>query len=436
MSTPPSSPTPATAPGAPLSPGLRRLLVVDDEEIVLVALRETLLRAGYEVVATGDAADALEKLKQSAFAVIITDQQMPRMTGLEFLSRAKQVQPDATRILITAVLNLSTVIEAINTGEIYRFVIKPWLREEFLGAIESAVQRHQLVARNKELQAETQVANAQLVSLNRELELQVARVAEQNRELEVLNGALQQNLQRSVELCVKTMETFYPTLGMQARRVHELCRSMGMSAGLSPVNQRALEIAAWLHDVGLVGVPRRLIRRWQMGNEPLSEAERSLIEQHPVLGEELASFVDPLEPVRSAIRTHHERFDGKGYPARLAGEAIPWLGRLLGVAVAYAESDLDQAGALAQLRSESGTAFDPEAVLILMRSLPRATLSRKQREISLSELRPGMVLAKGIYTASGILLVPDGHQLNETYIDKLRNHHRISPISQSLMVYC
>ncbi len=436
MTAPATPPTPPESGSSVPAPGLRRLLVVDDEEIVLVALRETLVRVGYEVVATGDAADALEKLKHSRFAVIITDQQMPRMTGLEFLSRAKQVQPDATRILITAVLNLSTVIEAINTGEIYRFVIKPWLREEFLGAIESAVQRHHLVTRNKELQAETQAVNAQLVTVNQELERQLTRGAEQNRELEVLNGALQQNLQRSVELCVKTMETFYPTLGMQARRVHELCRSMGISAGLSPGNQRALEIAAWLHDVGLVGVPRRLIRRWQSGTEPLSEAERALIEQHPVLGEELASFVEPLELVRSAIRTHHERFDGQGYPAHLAGDAIPWLGRLLGVAVAFAESDLDQAGALDHVRLRSGTAYDPEAVLILSRSLPRATLSRKQREISLSELRPGMVLAKGIYTATGILLVPDGHQLNETYIDKLRNHHRISPIAQSLMVYC
>jgi CheY-like chemotaxis protein len=83
----------------------RRLLVVDDEEIVLVALRETLMRAGYEVTATNDAAEALEALRTTRFAVIITDQQMPRMTGLEFLAQAKVLRPEATRILITAVLN-------------------------------------------------------------------------------------------------------------------------------------------------------------------------------------------------------------------------------------------------------------------------------------------------------------------------------------------
>lgn len=127
-------------------PESKRLLVVDDEEIVLVALRETLMRAGYEVTATNDAAEALEALRTQTFAVIITDQQMPRMTGLEFLAQAKELRPEATRILITAVLNLGTVIEAINQGEIYRFIVKPWLREEFLGAVTSAVERYRLVS--------------------------------------------------------------------------------------------------------------------------------------------------------------------------------------------------------------------------------------------------------------------------------------------------
>ncbi len=401
-----------------------------------MALRETLLRAGYEVVATGEPEEALEHLRREPFSVIITDHQMPRMTGLEFLGHAKGIRPEATRILITAVLNLGTVIEAINTGEIFRFIIKPWLREEFLGAVESAVQRYQLVARNAELTAATQAMNERLSALNRQLEEQVARVDEQNRQLAELNAALADNLHRSVELCVRTMETFYPTLGIQARRVFELARSMAAAAQLPPDQRRALEIAAWLHDIGLVGVPRRLIRRWEQIPETLTDAERAVIEHHPVLGEELARFVEPLEAVRTAIRSHHERFDGKGYPDRLAGAEIPWLGRLLAVAVAYAESNHPHGATVELLRQRSGSVFDPEAVLVFLKSLPSAAIPRKQREVSLTELRPGMVLAKGIYTATGMLLVPDGYQLNEAYIDKLRNHNRLSPISQSLLVYC
>src|SRR5271168_2129665 len=138
------------------------ILIVDDEEIVLVALRDTLLREGYKVVASPHAVHALSILKERQFSVVLTDQQMPLVTGLEFLAQVKQIQPDATRILITAVLSLSTVIDAINKGEIYRFVVKPWLREELLATVKNAVQRHELITSHTRLQVETQAMNEKL----------------------------------------------------------------------------------------------------------------------------------------------------------------------------------------------------------------------------------------------------------------------------------
>jgi response regulator RpfG family c-di-GMP phosphodiesterase len=418
------------------SHALHRLLIVDDEEIVLVALRDTLRHEGYEVTALSNPLEALTSLRNDAYSVIITDQQMPLITGLDFLAQAKLIQPDCTRILITAVLSLKTVIEAINKGEIYRFVIKPWLREELLATVASAVQRYELICKNRVLQATTLAMNERLSALNRSLEAQVGRVADQNQELARLNEALEQNLHRSVELCLKTMETFYPTLGTQARRVHVLCRAMATSLRLAPDQGQSLEVAAWLHDIGLVGVPRTLIRHWETKPGSLSEPERALVEHHPILGQELAAFAHSLAAVGDAIRAHHERYDGKGYPDQLAGENIPWLGRLLAVAVAFVESDHDTETTAELLRQRSGSAYDPEAVQALVTSLPRISVPRKQREVSLAELEPGMVLAKGIYTASGILLIPDGQRLSATYIDKLHNHHRINPITQSLMVYC
>src|SRR5580692_3207722 len=160
------------------------ILIVDDEEIVLVALRDTLLREGYNVVASPHAVHALSILKEQTFSVVISDQQMPMVTGLEFLAQVKQIQPDATRVLITAVLSLSTVIDAINKGEIYRFVVKPWLREELLATIKNAVQRHELITKNARLQTATQAMNQQLQELNHSLASQVARVAQQNVQLQ------------------------------------------------------------------------------------------------------------------------------------------------------------------------------------------------------------------------------------------------------------
>lgn len=413
-----------------------RILIVDDEEIVLVALRETLARAGYQVSTANDPIPALEMLNTQQFAVIISDQQMPSMTGLDFLTRAKQVQPDASRMLITAVLSLDTVIEAINRGEIYRFIIKPWLREELLVTVQNAAQRYELLCRNSYLHATTLAMNERLTVLNRELEAQVKRVAEQNGQLSSLNDALERNLSRSVELCVKTMETFYPTLGNQARRAFEVCRSMAEVLNLRDDQRQALEIAAWLHDVGLIGVPRHIIRKWQQQPADLDDAERALIEHHTVLGQELAGFVHHLEMVGSLIRWHHERFDGLGYPDQLSGENIPWLARLLAVAVFFAQSQFEQEEAVQAVRLGTGTAFDPEAVRVFVRAIPKASVPRKEREVLLSELSPGMILARGIYTANGLLLIPEGQQLSGPYIDKLLNHNRINPINQSLVVYC
>ena len=415
---------------------MNRILILDDEEIVLVGLRDTLRREGYDVTTAASALAGLEALKAAQFAVIITDQQMPWMTGLEFLGQAKQIQPDATRILITAVLSLETVVDAINKGEIYRFIIKPWLREELLATISNAIQRYELIRRHAELQASTLAMNAKLAELNQSLAHQVDRVAEQNQQLVSLNEALQTNLHHSVQLCLHVMQTFYPTLGTQAQRVFEICKTMASSLTLSAEERQTLEISAWLYDIGLVGIPREVIRRWQQEPDSLTEAERTLIEQHPILGEELVQFVHHLTTVGPVIRAHHERYDGTGYPDHLQGESIPWLGRLLAVAVSYAESGATPELAVESIQLASGSAFDPEAVRAFLRVLPKATIPRREREVLLSELRPGMVLAKGIYTANGLLLIPEGKELSAPTIDKVLNHNKIQPISQCLVVYC
>jgi response regulator RpfG family c-di-GMP phosphodiesterase len=423
------------SPDAPFEPSLKRILVVDDEEIVRIALRETLRREHYGVTACASPDEGLQALKNEAFAVIISDYQMPGMTGLDFLAHAKQLQPDATRILITAVLSLDTVIEAINKGEIYRFVVKPWIREELLATVRNAVQRHDLIVRNTVLQATTLAMNEQLVSLNQALESKISAEADQRRRLSEMNQALQLNLHHSVQLCLKVLQSFYPTLGTQARRVFGLCRAMADQLKLSEADRQTLELAAWLHDIGLVGTPRGLIRKWLQHPETLSQSEQAIIEQHPILGEELVDFVANLEQVGRVIRGHHEQFDGRGYPDRLADKQIPRLSRLLAVAVAYAERQATHLEAVETLTLGSGWRFDPEAVQTLLRALPNASLPRQEREVPLSELRAGMTLAAGVKTPLGMLLVPEGQVLTEAQIEAIQNHHRHQPTAPGFLVY-
>lgn len=419
----------------PSTPKRISVLIVDDEEMLLFAFKEIFESEGYHTVTALNSADAMKQLELEKFAVVLTDQNMPLENGLEFLSKVKAVQPDATRVLMTGVLDLSTVIKAINTGEIYRFVVKPCLQEELLATLKNAAQRYELICQNAMLQAETQSMNKELAGLNHALARQIAREAEQNAQLAELNSALETNLQRSVEICLRTMQTFYPSLGVQAKVVHALCVAMAEGLQLPPNQRQILEISAWLYDVGLVGIPRRLIRMWQESPKSLNPAELALVKQHPIMGQELAGFVHNLAEVGTIIRSHHERFDGTGYPDRRPGEHIPWLGRLLAVAVGYAENCGGGRDPLAFIQRGSGAAFDPQAVGVLTKYHPDS-LDRQQREITMSDLRPGMVLAQGVHTANGLLLIPEGLTLSEPYIDKLRNHNRVNPITESLQIYC
>jgi HD domain len=139
--------------------------------------------------------------------------------------------------------------------------------------------------------------------------------------------------------------------------------------------------------------------------------------------------------VGKIIRAHHENFDGSGYPDQLAGESIPWLARLLAVTAGYVSNPLTDLEAIEAVKAGAGTLYDPQAVRLFLRVLPTAVVPRKERQVLLSELRPGMVLAKGIHTFNGLLLVAEGQELNATYIEKVLNHNRIQPITDIVVVY-
>jgi len=412
------------------------VLLVDDEEIVLMALRDTLAYAGYDVVTSPHASHALSLIKEQQFSVVIADHQIPVISGLEFLAEVMKVQPHATRILITAVLTINTVIDAINKGEIYRFIVKPWLREELLATVRNSVQRFELMSSNVRLQAETQAANAKLLHVNQQLEAQIAKVAEQNAQLQKLIDSQKEDPRRAVEAAVETLRAFYPVLADRARKAGALCQTMGKIAGLAESEREVLDVSALLHDIGFIAVPRPTIKRWLEAPDDLTSAEETTVRRHPILGETLAGSICHLPQVGPTIRAHHEYFDGTGYPDRLRGNAIPWVARLLAVAVAHAHCGLEPGPAAQMILRRTGSAFDPEAAAILLRVLPKAAATTRQREVQLSELAPGMVLAQGIVADDGVLLIPDGECLTRTYIDKLLNYHRLHPIAQSLLVYC
>jgi DNA-binding NtrC family response regulator len=148
------------------------VLIVDDDTMVLATLEVTLATEPYDVVVCSSPIRALTLLPDRDFAVIISDQRMPKMLGLDFLVECRRIRPRASRILLTAVLDLATAMDAINRGQICRFIAKPWLNAELVSAVRDAIQRHALATHHEALEAETVRLSEQLNRAHREIESQ------------------------------------------------------------------------------------------------------------------------------------------------------------------------------------------------------------------------------------------------------------------------
>ena len=430
-----SSLAPPMAAPIPAAPSPATILIVDDEPVVLTALKFTLEREGFHIVACNSPLKALTILAERDFAVIISDQRMPEMLGLDFLVESRRLRPHASRILITAVLALPTIVDAINKGEIFRFVAKPWLREELVATVRNAVQRHDLVTHNVVLQAETQSLNTRLREANAALENKVHDLEQQRQRLDAANRGLAESYENSLELCRRILTTYDPILGGQAKALVEFANQMSATDSFTEAERHALRAAAWLCDLGLIGVPREMLRAFRSKTEQLTDRERMMMHSHPIYGQTLAALVDTRAEVGEVVRAHHERYDGRGYPDGLAGNSIPWPARCLAVAVGFVESGLTKAAAIDNLLAKSGSHYDPEAVRLFLKVSNLVQLPKQVREIMLHELEPGMVLANGIYSPHGLLLIGEGQSLSPGTISKIRSHNQVTPISQRLLVY-
>ena len=161
--------TPALHP----EPSPVRVLIVDDEPTVLMSMRETLRHEGYVIMAAAGPREALALAREQEFAVVVSDQQMPALTGIEFLTKVKELRPETVRILVSALPTAELALEAINQAEIFRFITKPWERRELVEAVREAVTRFKDLTENRLRVVKLKALNETLTRLTQALQQQL-----------------------------------------------------------------------------------------------------------------------------------------------------------------------------------------------------------------------------------------------------------------------
>jgi response regulator RpfG family c-di-GMP phosphodiesterase len=398
------------------------LLVVDDDPAVLDAVARLLRADGIRVSRALGGEQAIAYLEEYAASTgaIMTDYAMPGMNGAELLRIVRKRWPDLVRLLLTGNADLAAAARAVNEGHVSRLFTKPWQPDQLRQAVAEALEQHELVLENRRLRELADEQSRRLELWNQQLE---SLVSERTAEVGRTNLSLQRALLDTVRLMVGFLDWRLPQRADRCRKVARLAGRLAQRAGMSQEEVRQVQVAALVHDVGLLGLPDALLHR---PPAELLPGGRSQYQRHPVLGQTLLSSVEQLAQMGLWIRHHHERWDGKGYPDGLGGPAIPMPARLIALADGHLEAVELEGGTAQRWRQlQRGTvgAFDPNLVPLLDAEImgrPMDLAPGDERLRSIADLAPGMVLAEPITTVSGAVLLRSSEVLTAEHVARVR----------------
>jgi response regulator RpfG family c-di-GMP phosphodiesterase len=360
---------------------------------------------------------------------------MPEMDGAKFLEQVRARWPAVTRILLTGYSDMASTIDAINRGEIYRYIAKPWDDNDLSLLVRDALESSRLRSENARLLALTQAQNEELRDLNAGLEDKVrqrtAEIEQINSFLNLANDKLKQSFLVSIKIFSGLMELRGSVVAGHSRRVGDLARKLALHMNVDPRMQQDIFFAALLHDVGKIGFPDTLLARpvSRMNGEELGQYRK-----HVVTGESALMPLEELKEVSRIVRAHHERFDGQGFPDGLQGMNIPLGARILSVVNDY---DGLQIGTLAERRMSPDDAksmllqsrekrYDPQIVdafIDLLGGIGNEVAL--ERTVSYLDLKVGMVLARDLVSREGVLLLSSDFVLDASLIKQIQEYaHR------------
>ena len=306
-----------------------RVLCVDDEPVILQILRRLLEVQGFEPVVCGDPLAAISMFTEGMFDVVITDIHMPRMDGLSLMRALREKQPELPVVVVTGHGTVDTAIQALREGAT-GMLVKPFTGEELLGEVRRALSTAQMHYE-----------------------------ALQYRYLSPVLDSIALTLSTAIE--ARNLET-----GEHCRQLGILSERMAAVLGLDERQQMTIRIGGYLHDIGKIGIADAVLLK----PGRLTESEMAEMRRHSEIGAAILEVHDAMADIAQIVRHHHERWDGRGYPDGLVGDAIPLGGRIIAVADAFNAMISDRIyrpalpveRAWAELRAHSGSQFDAEIV--------------------------------------------------------------------------
>jgi response regulator RpfG family c-di-GMP phosphodiesterase len=331
---------------------MSRILVVDDEPELREFVAMSLELNEYETVEAENGKKALEILQKEDFDCIVSDVEMPEMTGPEFLKNFRETNKVIPVIMLTGVKALNTVVEVMKLGA-QDYLVKPINIDELLIAVRKSIEFKRLKDQNIMLQKENERYQHHLEDMVEKRSIQ-----------------LKDALFGSLIIIASAIEAKDEYTKGHSNRVRLISLDIGTLMGLENKELQILEYGAMMHDVGKIGVKDAILHK----NKSLTEEEFDSIMSHPAIGASIVKNISFFEPMIDCIEFHHEKFGGEGYPMGLIGEQIPILARIVAVADTYDaitttrpyRKEKTSNEAVQVLIEGKGTQFDPRIVDIFV----------------------------------------------------------------------
>ncbi len=373
-----------------------KILFVDDERNILDSMRRQ-LHGKFRVVTALGPEQGLHVVNSSGpFAVIVSDLRMPMMNGIEFLSRVREISPDSVRMVLSGNADLADAIDAVNEGNIFRFLVKPCSSMSLLKSLKQGVEQYRLVTAEKELLEKTLKGSIEVLS-------------------DVLSMASQDAFGR-------------------ASRIKRYVREIAVHLGVE--NTWQMETAAMLSQIGWIVLSSDILKKVYLG-ENLTDEEQQLFDMQPMMASEFLKHIPRIEEVSRIIAYQEKHFDGGGIPRdALAGDKIPLGARILKVVLDFDVLEargVPKANALLRMKKKKGL-YDP-GVLSAFEAMFGIESKYEVKDLSIAELEPHMILGQNIYTTSGALLISKGNEIGQVVLSRLKMIAETTRIKEPVRVF-